>query len=204
MFPACSGFNSKLVSEHYDAVQNTFTSKGFVTYRIDPLAARDASSCNGVSSESVGGDVKIAVDRIKSLDSVKADSINLIGWSWGAKVTLQSIVSSDSPEVQTIIAYYPNCDWLSTWTTNADVLLLFGDKDTIAEPTDCEPVFQASSHGEGSRFAVFPGGLHLFDVEKLTTPVVFKSHHMGFDAKAAKSAWGIVENLKAMRFPTGK
>jgi len=195
LLPGCSGFDDDRFTSHYDSVQAELTKKGYATYRLDVLAARNAASCSGVTSESASPDVKIFVDSLRNDSSVKEDDVSLIGWSWGAKIALQSIVSSEKPNVKSIISYYPNCDWLSTWTTQANVLLFFGDKDTIADPTGCQPIFDASEHGPKSKFQVFDGALHLFDFANLKQPIQDKSHAMGYDNEAANAAWVTVEGL---------
>ena len=45
MVPGCSGFDAKFAKAHYDHVQSRLVELGFVTLRVNYLAARNAATC---------------------------------------------------------------------------------------------------------------------------------------------------------------
>jgi dienelactone hydrolase len=109
MVPGCSGF--EFATGHYDSVQSRLVGLGFVTLRVNYLAARNITSCTmGVSPEDVAGDIRIAADYLRQQPYVKKGAINVIGWSYGAAGSLQALGRAwrrDPVQVDAVIAYYP-------------------------------------------------------------------------------------------------
>ena len=72
MVPGCSGFDTKFQKAFYDSTQNQLMELGFVTLRVNYLAARKFSSCAwNVSTYEVGDDIRIAADYLRQQTFVK-------------------------------------------------------------------------------------------------------------------------------------
>ena len=63
----------------YDSVQNQLVELGFVTLRVDYLAARNISGYDmAVSSEEVAADIGIAAEYLKKQAYIKKGSLNVL------------------------------------------------------------------------------------------------------------------------------
>ena len=109
----CSGFESKIVKAHYDRVQSRLVELGFVTLRVNSLAARKVSNCQrGLKVEDVANDIGISVEYLRQQSFVNKDAVNLLGWSFGGRCAFQALGSTKNREpvqVDTVVVYYPSC-----------------------------------------------------------------------------------------------
>ena len=195
LIPGCSGFRHEATKAHYDTVQKQLNDAGYATVRVDPHAARGTDTCQGLYSGDVAADVKTAVDEFKKSPMVDASKVTLLGWSWGAKIALQSLALLEKDALYSVVSYYPNCEWMSPWATKANVALLYGSEDKLSPPQGCKSMFESSTKGSSSRFEVFDGAVHLFDFENLEKPVNLHGHNMVYQKDAAEAAWKVVLKL---------
>ena len=99
MVPGCSGFDAKFAKADYDHVQSRHVELGFVTLRVNYLAARNAAICfPDVPTEDVAGDICIAAEHLRQQPFVKKGSINIMGWSYGAAGALRALGRTESQE----------------------------------------------------------------------------------------------------------
>jgi len=197
MVSGCSGFNADFAEGHYDEVQNRLVKLGFVTLRVDYLAARNAISCQqgaspeqkGVSPEEVAGDISIAFDYLRQQPFVKKGSINVIGWSYGASSALQALVRTwnrDPVQVKAVVAYYPHCQLIQQkWESKVPVLVLVGAIDNITPLRFCKGLFDDLP----VTVRVYENARHCFDMSELPAERHYEFGTIGYNEAAAKAAW---------------
>ena len=84
MVSGCSGFDAKFAKGHYDGVQSQLVESGFVTLRVNYLAARNATHCTDVPTEDVAGDIRIAAEYLRQKPFVKKGLLTL----WGGRMAV--------------------------------------------------------------------------------------------------------------------
>ena len=148
MVPGCSGFEYASAKEAYNSGQKRLVELGFVTLRVDYLAARNVSHCfdGGVSTEEVAIDIGIAAGYLREQTFVKKDSLNVVGWSYGGAGALQALGRTNHREpvkVDAVVAIYPLCDCVrQRWDSQVPVLVLVGLLDTAAPLKNCTGLFR--------------------------------------------------------------
>ena len=197
MVPGCSGFHSAFAAEHYDAVQLRLVDSGFVTLRVDYLAARNAASCQqgaspeqkGVSTEEAAGDIRIAFDYLQQQPFVKKGAINVMGWSYGASSALVALVRTwnrDPIQVDAVVAYYPHCNLVTQkWESKVPVLVLVGAIDNITPLRLCRGLFG----GLPVTVREYENAHHCFDMSELPAEMQSTFGTIGYNEAAAESAW---------------
>jgi dienelactone hydrolase len=191
MVPGCSGF--EFAKEHYDSVQKRLVELGFVTLRVDYLAARNVSSCaNAVSTEEVAADIGIAAGYLKEQTFVKKDSLNVLGWSYGAAGALQALgrtYNREPVKVDAVVAYYPACDYVQQrWDSEAPVLVLVGMIDNVAPERRCMRFFSGLPD-ERLTIRSYEDAHHGFDDFTLPAEMQYRFGTLGYNKAAAESAW---------------
>ena len=197
MVPGCSGF--EFGKEHYNSVQKRLVELGFVTLRVDYLAARNVSSCaNAVSTEEVAADIGIAAGYLKEQTFVKKDSLNVLGWSYGAAGALQALgrtYNREPVKVDAVVAYYPYCDAVQQrWDSEAPVLVLVGMLDNAAPERNCTRFFSGLPD-ERLTIRSYENAHHGFDNFTLPAEKQYSFGTLGYNKAAAESAWMEVTNF---------
>jgi dienelactone hydrolase len=197
MVPGCSGF--EFGKEHYNSVQKRLVELGFVTLRVDYLASRNVSSCaNAVSAEEVAADIGIAAGYLKEQTFAKKDSLNVLGWSYGAAGALQALgraYNREPVKVDAVVAYYPYCDAVQQrWDSEAPVLVLVGMLDNVAPERNCTRFFSGLPD-ERLTIRSYKDTYHGFDDFKLPAEMQYSFGTLGYNKAAAESAWMEVTNF---------
>jgi len=205
LFPAvmlvsgCNGFDSKFMKARYDRVQSLLVESGFVTLRVNYLAARNVSTCwPEVPPEEVAGDIRIAAEHLRQKPFVKQGAINVLGWSWGGAGALLAIGHTDSREpapIDAVVAYYPSCFYMQRWDSEVPVLVLVGAIDNIAPFSDCEKLFGKLSKPHKVIIRVYDNAHHCFDNSDLPAEMKKDFGTIGYNKTAAESAWSEVINF---------
>jgi dienelactone hydrolase len=193
LVPGCSGFDAKFAKARYDQVQSRLVELGFVTLRVNYLAARNASSCYpDVPTEEVAGDICIAAEYLRQQPFVKKGAINILGWSWGGASALQALgrtSNRDPVQVDAVVTYSPGCAFVQEkWESEAPVLVLAGALDNVTPLTKCNYLFSGlPSHRLTVR--VYDNAHHGFDNFQLPAEMPYRFGTIGYNEAAAKSAW---------------
>jgi dienelactone hydrolase len=201
MVPGCSGF--EFGKERYNSVQKRLVELGFVTLRVDYLAARNLSSCandtdTAVSAEEVAADIVIAAGYLKEQTFVKKDRLNVLGWSYGAAGALQALgrtYNREPVKVDAVVAYYPYCAAIQQrWDSEAPVLVLVGMLDNSAPERNCTRFFSGLPD-ERLTIRTYKDTYHDFDDFKLPAEMQYRFGTLGYNKAAAESAWMEVKNF---------
>ena len=201
MVPGCSGF--EFGKEHYNSVQKRLVELGFVTLRVDYLAARNFSSCANnsgiaVSAEEVAADIGIAAGYLKEQTFVKKDRLNVLGWSYGAAGALQALgrtYNREPVKVDAVVAYYPYCNAVQQrWDSETPVLVLVGMLDNVAPERSCTRFFSGLPD-ERLTIRTYEDAHHGFDDFKLPAETQYRFGTLGYNKAAAESAWMEVTNF---------
>jgi dienelactone hydrolase len=199
LVPGCSGFDADFTKERFDRVQSRLVELGFVTLRVNYLAARNASSCYpDVPTEEVAGDISIAAEYLRQQPFVKKGAINVLGWSWGGGSALQALGRTgkrDPVQVDAVVAYSPACAFVQEkWESEVPVLVLAGALDNVNPLTKCNYLFSGlPSHRLTVR--VYDDAHHGFDNFQLPAEMLYQFGTRGYNEVAAKSAWLEVTNF---------
>ena len=199
MVSGCSGFNADFAKGTYDAVQSRLVELGFVTLRVNYLAARNAASCYpDVHSESMASDICIAAEYLQQQPFVKRAAINVIGWSAGASGALQALgrtYNRNPAQVDAVVAYYPHCKLVQQkWDSEVPVLVLVGRMDNVTPLRFCNYLFRGlPSHRLTIR--VYDDAHHCFNMFELPAEMQYQFGTIGYNKAAAKSAWLEVTNF---------
>ena len=199
MVSGCSGFNAKFAKGHYDRVQNQLVDLGFVTLRVNYLAARNATSCwPDVPTNYVADDICIAADYLGKQSFVKKGAINVIGWSWGGASAFRALRRTGSREpaqVDAVVAYYPHCNAARKWDSEVPVLVLGGAIDNVSPFSSCEMLFSRVAKRNKLTLRVYDDAHHCFDMSELPAEMEYQFGTLGYNEVAAKSAWIEVTNF---------
>jgi len=199
MVPGCSGFNANFQKEFYDSVQNQLVALGFVTLRVDYLAARNLSSCAGtVSADAVGDDIRIAAGYLRQQPFVKMGTTNVMGWSYGGAGALMALRLTNSQElvqVDAVVAYYPYCAGAQPWDSEVPVLVLVGAIDNVAPLGICEGIFGRLPKRDRVTVRVYEDAHHAFDSSTLPAEMQYAFGTLGYNKAAATSAWKEATNF---------
>lgn len=200
MVPGCTGFDdAKFVKNHYDNVQSQLVELGFVTLRVDYLAARNATLCwPDVPTNDVADDICIAAEYLGQQTFIKKGAINVIGWSWGGASAFRALRRTGSREpaqVDTVVAYYPHCSMARKWDSEVPVLVLGGAIDKVSPFSTCEMLFRQVAKPDKLTIRVYEGAHHGFDRAELPSTTEGDFGTLGYNEAAAKSAWNEVTNF---------
>jgi dienelactone hydrolase len=201
MVPGCSGFHAGFAKKHYDAVQRRLVDLGFVTLRVDYLAARNADNCSSVMAREVADDIRIATEYLRQQPFVKRGAINLMGWSYGAAGALQAVrrTKNGGPvQVDAVVVYYPYCREVEEkWESELPVLVLVGEEDNIAPFDSCKRIFPTVP-SDRLVIRLYQDAHHCFDIQELPAEMphpLLQYLTLGYNETAAKAAWIEVTNF---------
>jgi dienelactone hydrolase len=175
----CGGLNGKsggLSPRHADWAKR-LTDAGFIVLFPDSFGSRgEGSQCNtddrvARASRERPDDAIAAARYLKSRSDVKADAVNLLGWSNGGSTVLYTLRNAarrggDRPFAKAV-AFYPGCRTpleRGNWHSNTPLLLLIGEADDWTPAGPCRTlVSQAQAAGEPASIVTYPGAYHDFD-----------------------------------------
>lgn len=200
MVSGCSGFDAEFQKAFYDSIQNQLVELGFVTLRVNYLAARNFSSCAwNVSEYEVGDDIRITANYLKQQTFVKKGAINVMAWSYGSAGALTALMHTKNLEpaqVDAVVAYYPYCaGGVVAWDSEVPVLVLVGTIDTVAPLSKCESIFDELPKRDKLTIQVYKDAHHAFDNPTLPAEMQYEFGTLGYNEVAAKSAWKEVINF---------
>lgn len=188
----CSGF--QIQGGGYDEVQSDLTKLGFVALRVDSLEARGEKNCDKqvVTAADQASDISAVVAHLKTLPNIKADAINVLGWSWGGQGALASAQANQG--IAKAIAYYPACQRLQPGEIKVPTLILSGEADDVVSLDVCKSLVK------DSKLAVlrtYPNAHHAFDNKKFDPPKKYRLGTLGYNEPAAISAWAEIQKFLA-------
>jgi dienelactone hydrolase len=201
MVPGCSGFDAEFQKAFYDGVQSQLVNLGFVTLRVNYLAARNVPICwPHVPIENVAGDISIAAEYLRQQPFVKKGTINVMGWSYGGAGALQALLRTENREpvhVDAVVVYYPACERAQKWDSEITVpaLVLVGANDNVAPFWQCEEIFGDISKRPNLTVRKYDNAHHSFDNSTLPAEKQYVFGTLGYNEAAAKSAWKEVINF---------
>lgn len=186
----CSGFSAPFAGPHYDTAQARLVELGFLTVRVNYLAAREAPSCIQVHTAMVADDIAWVVADLRRHPRVKADAINLLGWSWGGAGVLRALGAKDGrAPVAAAVAYSPVCTYAVPWQGTVPVLVLHGAIDDVAPLAACEALFARVPDAGRPRLVVLPDAHHGFDNAQLPADFKYPYGTLASNPAAATKAW---------------
>lgn len=192
LVPGCGGFATEPGRARYDAARQRLVDVGFVTLRVDFLAAAGVASCGVLPLDGAARDVLRAVAHLRALAFVKADAVNVLAWSWGGAAALRALAAGPGPAaapVAAVAAFYPVCRTAAPWSTVVPVLLLTGAADDIAPARDCADLLARLPPSARTTLHTYPGARHGFDNPRLPARLRWGFGTLGYDAPAAQAAW---------------
>ena len=188
----CSGFKFPF----YDRAQSKFIEMGFVTARVDYVAARKSSGCGFQATlDQVAEDIFFVVERLSGMDFVKGSSVNILGWSSGGGGVLQVLTMLEQrpyTQVAAVAAYSPQCGLATPWSASVPVLMLLGGADNIAPAKFCRKLVEANAAAEHVMIEEYADAYHGFDDEDLPPKEQFSFGTMGYHPAAAEKAWEVL------------
>ena len=195
MVPGCSGFDAEFQKAFYDGVQSQLVKLGFVTLRVNYLAARNVPICwPHVPTDDVAGDICIAAEYLRQQLFVKKGAINVMGWSYGGTGALQALLRTENREpvnIAAVVVYYPACERAQKWDSEitVPVLVLVGANDNVAPFWQCEELFGDISKRPNLTVRKYDNAHHSFDNSTLPAEKQYVFGTLGYNEAAAKSAW---------------
>jgi carboxymethylenebutenolidase len=167
--------------------------KGFVAIAPDlyhgkvATDPKDASQLmSGLPKDRALRDLKTAVDKLASMDSVQKDKLGCIGWCMGGMYSLQ--LALNDPRVKSCVMCYgavvTDPDKLKP--LQAKVLGVFGEEDKGIKATDVRAFEQALKTAGKSveKINIYPGAGHGF--MRPNSPTM---KNAAYNEKAANDAW---------------
>lgn len=179
---------------------------GYVAIVVDSFRPRGVTNvCNhgmDIRPSLQAADGFAAADYLRSLPTVRADRIGVIGFSHGGWAVLKAVLTETVARDHAVpfaaaVAFYPGCDPPGS-PLATDTLILIGDAD------DWSPVGRcirwrglAQTNGHVLAMTVYPGVLHSFDSER--PPHMYMGHYIGRDPAAAEDALARARQFLAER-----
>jgi dienelactone hydrolase len=133
---------------------------------------------------------------------VKKDSLNVVGWSYGAAGALQALgrtYNREPVKVDAVVAFYPACDRVQQrWDSEVPVLVLVGLLDNVAPERNCIGLFRGLPE-ERLTLRTYENAHHGFDNFTLPAGMHYQFGTEGYNEAAAKSAWKEVVSFSNAR-----
>src|SRR5215469_12178173 len=184
------------VGPHSRAWSRRLAGWGYVTLLVDSFRPRGVQNvCNHgmtVPPDLQAADAFAAAEYLRSMSSVRADRIGVIGFSHGGWAVLKAVLAASieqdrsSRTFAAAVAFYPGCDPPASALVT-DTLILIGDADDWTPAPRCirwRDAVQANGHLVEMK--VYPGALHSFDSELRLHN--YAGHRIGRDPAAAADA----------------
>lgn len=148
-----------------------FNDNGIAAFKVDYYTTR------GMSRGGPGGpknpyDLTAAIEFVSTHPRIDASKVGTIGFSRGGSIVMSTLRMRDwefggrKPKLN--VNLYGNCILgVDKGFTDAPVLLIVGDRDSLTPHELCEGLAtDAKAHGKDFRVHVMPGGTHAFDDNK--------------------------------------
>ncbi len=196
----CSGLRGKTgdLSERHRDWAERLAAQGFIVLLPDSFASRGLGPQCKNSEREVRPSRERAADAIAAfayvarLPQVKANAINLLGWSNGGSTVLYAITRRNAPDrgdYARAIAFYPGCRVPlegGRWHARLPLLILMGEADDWTPAAPCRSLAeQAAASGEKVQIKTYPNAYHDFDHPNLPVHVV---EHLAYTASGGGSA----------------
>jgi len=194
----CQGFDHPQFRGRYERLARELPALGFVAVRADYLAAAGASTCDLIMDPPAAARDILAVARqLRTLPFVKADAINVIGWSYGAGLalgTLSELTPGEPSPVAAVVAYTPYLAMARPWSVDVPVLVMCTLQDTAAPCERIDALVAELPGRDRLKYVKFLEGLHSFDNADLPpyTTAIGNGNPMGYHAATAAAAWAEV------------
>lgn len=193
LVPGCQGFDHKLYRGRYERASAELKSLGFVVVRADYLAAAEAASCDLVMDPALAAtNVLTTARHLQTQTYVKADAVNVIGWSFGGGLALgmlEQLNPNGSQPVTAVAAYSPYLALRRTWTVDVPVLILCTLQDTVAPCERTDALLAEMPERKQVRHVKLPEGLHAFDNSDVVSGGSPSGQAVGYHDASAKAAW---------------
>ena len=214
--PGCSGISSDdlmaeqsnpqlreddlLFRRHYHYMAEKLMAEGFVVLLVNIHAAEGllTACADQIDDERIAEYINEAVAWASELPFVDTNNIHLIGWSMGGGGVLRWLHGprSESTNVRSAIAVYPNCSRLTTMTIPMSILMLLGGSDDIAIPSVCEELVRSIPIERYITIENYAGARHGFDI--LDAPPILDccgGRTIGYQQVAADASWQAILNF---------
>ncbi len=141
----------------------------------------------------VASAIREGLAELAAHPGVNPARLHVVGWSWGGRGVLDALNDARPiPGLVSAAALYPNCPPPGAWASPLPLLMLVGEKDTIA-PADACRAWADGSEGPGPvvihRYVAVGHG---FDADEAGDPA-FAAYATGaplnFDASTGYQAW---------------
>jgi len=194
LVPGCSGFEHQLWKGHYERTARRLKDLGFVTIKVDYLAAADSSSCEVIMNPpELGDDIATAAKYLREQSYVKPDGINLLAWSYGGVPTFHALRKTESREpvqVAAAVAYYPYISLPEQLKVETPVLVLCTKQDTQSACNRIDTLLAEEPAKGRLRIVEYEGGYHGFDNPDLPAKVeTLNGRVIGYLETTATPAW---------------
>jgi dienelactone hydrolase len=184
----------RLFRSHYPRAAERLRREGFAVLLVHVHAAEGwITACGGqIAGDLLADYVDESLSWAEELDFVDASRIHLIGWSMGGMGVLAWLGESrrQTVDVRSAIAVYPDCSKAESLTSPVSLLMLLGDDDDIALPSECEELLSRSDTRSMARVHHYPGARHGYDIED-APPVleIGDGRTIGYQRAAAEATW---------------
>jgi len=197
LVPGCSGFESRLWKGHYERAAQRLKELGFVTIRVDYLAAADSNSCEVIMNPAeLGDDVATAANYLREQSYVKPEAVNLLAWSYGGVPAFHALRKTDSRapvQFATAIAYYPYISLPEQLKVQTPVLVLCTRQDVDSACSRVETLLTDDPAKGRLRIVKYADGYHGFDNSDLPAKMeTANGRVMGYKEGTSATAWAEV------------
>lgn len=153
-----------------------FREHGYATMVIDMFGPRGFTPMSG---KNVGGydDVIDAFNMLQTHPRIDPDRVAVMGWSWGAGITLSSAVMTEGRgkghTFKAHVSMYPVCGVNAVpyaGPKEAKILVVIGTEDTYTKDWQCKQIVDKGvEDGRDVKLIVYDGAYHGFDGNKSAT-----------------------------------
>jgi dienelactone hydrolase len=180
---------------HYRDWARTLNDWGYAALMVDSFKPRgEGNVCNRggkVPPSERSKDAYRAAAYLRTLPTIKADRIGVIGFSHGGWTVLNLVLAdkmaaAGGQAFAAAVAYYPGCERPGS-PLITDTLVLIGDSDDWTPVDNCRQwLSQAQRNGHFLDMQIYPGARHGFDT---AMPLhQYLGHFLGRDDAAAPLA----------------
>lgn len=209
LVPGCGGFRSSPSRQaHFARIAMQLKKLGYMVVYVDYLAARNLTYCHPqVGLNDIARDILSTIAHLKSRTDVRAESIWVIGWSYGgggALNALGAMAMENLAPVRGVVAFYPVCVGVRPWPAPVPVLIQAGERDEQTPPETCRELGNPLALRQSIDILVYSEARHGFDVAPVPVGRVTpgRSGRLGaYDQRAAIAAWKALEQFLRRHAP---
>lgn len=195
MVPGCEAPLISFGAALFDRYGAKLKAEGFAAGTIG------AYPCGAGDVDAAAIAVARALDEMRFLPSADRRRIHLIGWGTGGAVVLRIVQAPvRMPGLVSAVAFYPACPAAQPWGSQVTLLLLLGEKDSVA-PADACRRWADESDGPGPVVITrYVGVGHGFDVAEAGDPRFTPWMTGAVLVHDASTAWQVwIDLLKFLR-----